>query len=156
MKFGLVTPLEFIKRDATSKQIWRCICDCGTIFSLPLNALKTGNTRSCGCLNLKRIRERNTTHGLSGTKEYICWKNIKIRCYKPNCQKWSSYGGRGIKMCARWRYSFQNFIADMGRIPGAKYTIDRIDNDGDYTATNCRWITKSENVARRNHAQTRI
>ena len=84
-----------------------------------------------------------TTHGLSGTPEYQAWKHMKARCFNPNHKAYSDYGGRGITVCDRWLY-FENFLADMGSRPTAKHSLDRIDNDGDYSSKNCKWSTKAE------------
>ena len=87
---------------------------------------------------------RPITHGLSGTPEYDAWRHMKDRCFNPNHKAYSNYGDRGITVCDRWKNSFQNFLADMGSRLTAKHSLDRIDNDGDYSAENCKWYTKAE------------
>ena len=85
-----------------------------------------------------------TKHGGYKTKEYQVWTNMIIRCYGVlNCSEYGRYGGRGIKVCDRWRKSFSNFLKDMGKRPDG-YTLDRIDNDGNYEPKNCRWTTQTE------------
>jgi len=84
------------------------------------------------------------THGKSKTSEYKAWQDMKYRCYNPNNKDYPNYGGRGIAVCDRWLESFDNFLEDMGRKPGIKYSLDKIDNDGNYEPGNCRWATQKE------------
>ena len=96
-----------------------------------------------------------TTHGLSRTPEYYAWINMKHRCFNPNHKQYLYYGGRGITVCDRW-LNLENFLADMGSRPSAKHSLDRIDNNGDYSPKNCKWSTKAEqeNNKRTNHLIT--
>ena len=82
-------------------------------------------------------------HGMYGTREYITWSVMKNRCHNPNAKRWKDYGGRGIRVCIRWRRSFLCFYKDMGPKPEGM-SIDRIDNDGNYASNNCRWATRSQ------------
>ena len=84
------------------------------------------------------------THGMSRTPEYKAWDGMKQRCFNPNHKSYSDYGGRGITVCDRWQNSFETFLADMGVKPTSKHSLDRINNDGDYSPDNCRWATKAE------------
>jgi hypothetical protein len=85
-------------------------------------------------------------HGMSNTPEYSAWCNIKKRCYDPSSKYYEHYGGRGIKVCDRWRYSFSNFYEDLGLRPSKDYSLDRINNNGNYEPSNCRWATKYTQV----------
>lgn len=91
-------------------------------------------------------------HGMRYTKVYDAWRGMKKRCYQESYQHFDRYGGRGIKVCDRWKDNFLNFYEDMGDIPSDGYELDRIDNNGDYEPSNCRWVTKQENCRNRNFA----
>lgn len=89
------------------------------------------------------------------TPEYRAWQSLKNRCTNPNARDYPYYGGRGIKVCQRWLNSFENFLADMGRRPTPQHSLDRIDPDGDYEPSNCRWATKQEQARNRAYASTK-
>jgi hypothetical protein len=113
--------------------------------------LRSGDVRSCGCLQREIIARRNRTHGHSvrgaETPTYRSWKAMHTRCTNPNPSTWAHYGGRGIEICERWR-SFESFLEDMGERPEGT-SIDRIDVDGNYEPGNCRWATPTEQRANR-------
>ena len=126
---------------------WRCRCDCGNETIAFRASLRQGNTRSCGKHMSELAKQRMTTHGGTHTSEYTSWKHMKSRCNNPRYPRFADWGGRGIKVCDRWIHSFSNFIADMGPKPTPSHTIDRKNNDGNYTPDNCRWATKKEQQA---------
>ena len=134
-KFGRLTVVgKAIKRKR--RQRFRCLCDCGRRKVVRKGNLTNGSTKSCGCLN-------KTQNGLSDTKEYNIWNGMIRRCYNIKYKYYKDYGGRGIKICKRWRRSFKNFYKDMGKRPPGK-SLDRRDNDGNYEPGNCRWATPTE------------
>ena len=90
-----------------------------------------------------------TTHGMHLSREYRTWADMKTRCLNEKSESYPSYGGRGIKICPEWVDSFENFFSDMGKRPDETYSLDRINNDGDYEPSNCRWATKTQQVLNR-------
>lgn len=124
---------------------WECLCDCGKIVIKKAQGLLNGSVGSCGCYKRDLHRKTYTKHGhaLAGktTPEYVAWNNIINRCYNPKNNRYHRYGGRGIKVCDEWYNSFEAFLMDMGLRPSRKHSVDRIENDGDYTKNNCVWAT---------------
>lgn len=121
-------------------------CDCGTEKEIMGNSLS--RIKSCGCEGKEKTILRNSKHGScvrgNVSTEYISWAHMKQRCLNPKDKKYPRYGGRGITICDRWVNSYESFIEDMGEKPGDEYSIDRIDLDGNYEPSNCRWATTIE------------
>jgi hypothetical protein len=134
-----------------------CRCDCGTSIDVHSANVRAGHTESCGCLKRERTSHRRTTHGHARsealkTREYVAWYNMKTRCLNPNTKHWLDYGGRGIRVCARWQASFAAFLEDVGHRPSPAHQIDRIDNDGHYEPGNVRWAVKETQMENRRNA----
>lgn len=123
----------------TSGAWWLCQCKCGTQKHLPATDLVEGKINSCGCEHAQRIAKAFTRHGMTKTRTYRIWGNMRTRC-----RTHIDYVGRGIKVCERWM-SFDNFLEDMGEAPD-NMSIDRIDNSKGYEKSNCRWATQEEQM----------
>lgn len=138
-----INKLKIIKRDDTKRRrYWICECDCGEIKSIRQDLITSGHTKSCGCLIKEEMRSRKT-HDMSKTIEYDTWKHMIQRCTNKTAINYDNYGGRGIFVCEEWKNSFETFYNDMGDKPIGS-SIDRIDNDGNYEPSNCRWVTKQQ------------
>ena len=127
---------------------WLCRCDCGGETATQAGHLRNGHTQSCGCHRRDRSIEANTTHGASHSPEYLCWSAMKARCLNSNHDDYHLYGGRGITICDAWLNDFAAFRRDMGKRP-AGHTVDRIDADGNYEPSNCRWARQITQVINR-------
>lgn len=144
--YGRLTVIE--KDEDLQRASWLCKCECGKIKSIRQDHLRSGRTVSCGCHKVELSTKRLMTHGKSKTRTYRIWRDMINRCHYENYPERHLYGGRGIIVCDRWRFSFDNFIADMGEA-GDGLSIDRINTNGNYEPGNCKWSTPKEQALNR-------
>ena len=126
------------KRGNGGEVFWNCICNCGKLSMVRAGCLISGGTTSCGCIQ----KQATTKHGMTKTRTFKSWDSMKQRCLNPNAPDYPKYGGRGITICQRWIDSFTNFFDDMGERP-ENLSIDRINVNGNYEPSNCRWASRS-------------
>lgn len=146
-KFGRLTVIGLDESKNTRKTYWICQCECGGIKSARSDSLLSGANKSCGCMKKEqdKINLGRTTHGQEGTRLYRVWQNMKDRCSNTNNSRYYRYGGRGIKVCDEWDNSFVPFYEwAINNGYAEELTLDRIDNDGNYEPSNCRWTTIQE------------
>jgi len=134
MKYGRLTIVEENIDYVMAK------CDCGTTKSYKLGNLKNGHTKSCGCLNLERQKEKRD-NGVHKTRLYHIWQTMKARCSNPNSDRYKYYGARGISFCSEWKVfiTFQKWANENGY--SDNLTLDRTEVNSDYSPKNCRWVT---------------
>lgn len=145
-RFGkLIVVYETTNRSGSGSLLWLCKCDCGGTKEIISASLRSGATTSCGCYGNEVLSKYRTKHGQchrSGrVPEYQIWDAMIQRCTNPKQSQYHDYGGRGIKVCDKWM-KFESFLEDMGYRPSKQYTLDRVDNDGDYELANCKWRTR--------------
>lgn len=143
-KFARLEVISESPERGNQKQIlWECICDCGNSLRVAAYSLRSGNTKSCGCLQRELTVERSKSHGLTDTRIYRIWAGILSRCDNPNARMYPNYGARGIRVSEDW-HTFENFFSDMGADYSDDLTLERKDVNGDYCVENCEWVSMKE------------
>ena len=150
-RFGILTVVELAGRSKDGHKAWLCLCDCGSESVKQSNNLKSGSSRSCGCLAAKASSDFNKSHGMRGSREYSSWSSAKDRCHNPLSKDFKRYGGRGIEMSPEWRGSFEKFFSDMGVRPKGM-SLERKDTNGPYSKDNCEWATPVQQARNRRNS----
>lgn len=156
-RFGKLVAIRPHHKDSRGEYFWLCKCDCGNETIVSGYKLRSGNTKSCGCLQNEMRGQSRTKHHMTNTRLYATWENMRARCKNPNCDSFYRYGARGITVCDEWDHSFENFyIWAMSNGYSDELTIERIDINKGYCPENCCWILPKKQYLNRsdNHRIT--
>lgn len=156
-RFARLVALGPIGVNSAKRVLWKCRCDCGKFVNVRSDLLHSGQVKSCGCFNSEVHSSLLKTHGLSQTKFYAAWRGMVQRCTVPKFPSYKEYGGRGIRVCDEWMdnvEAFHDYVSQLPHFGEKGYTLDRIDNHGNYEPGNVRWASKS--VQSRNSRQVRL
>lgn len=153
-RYGRLVITDLIQSKTEKRKNALCICDCGNKKEVRISSLRSGATTSCGCAHIEATKQASITHGMTGTKLHNAWRSMKARCNIESCSNYEEYGGRGISVCEEWNSSFEAF-RDWALSNGYsdELSIDRVDFNGNYEPSNCRWSDKSMQARNR---RTRI
>lgn len=159
-RFGQLTVLSSVGLSPRNEVLWRCICDCGTEKTYASYQIRKLMVVSCGCHRINKFRDYNKNKSANGflckhRRAYDSWKKMLDRCYNNGGASFYRYGARGISVCQRWRDSFSSFLSDMGD-PPLGLTLERVNNDGDYSFGNCRWATRVDQARNRRSCKLTI
>lgn len=159
-RFGRIVVVAMAEPEKDGAKAVLGRCDCGTLKGFRTSNLRRGISKSCGCLNRQHLLILHTKHGMARSAGphplFWVWNSMQQRCHNPRNKSFKHYGGRGIEVCARWRASFADFLADVGLRPARGMSLDRINNDGNYEPGNVRWATavqqaNNRRISRANH-----
>lgn len=158
-QFGRLTVIE-VAAAQRGRVLWRCKCECGTEREVSTTHLRSGHTRSCGCVRTEETVARNRAqakHGMHASAEFGVWSSMLKRCHSPGAHGYERYGGRGIAVCEEWRASFQSFYDHIGPRPSPAHSVERIDNGLGYQPGNVKWATaREQNNNRRNNVTAQV
>ena len=156
-KFGRLTVIRMTDERRSRHVVWECLCDCGNRHFVPSNSLLSGKTKSCGCFMIESRGVSRITHHMSNEKIYAVWQKMRKRCYYKSDKNYKDYGGRGIVVCDDWNSDFKRFYDYVSQLPHfgeLGYSLDRINNDGNYEPGNVRWATQTEQGRNRRNCIT--